>query len=209
MLNWIIWNRTVFILNSVLMLNWIVWNRTVFILNSVLMLNWIVWNGTVFILNSVLMLNWIVWNRIVFILNSVLMLNWIVWNRTVFILNSVLMLNWIVWNRTVYIYKNGFGINLKWLICHRTKPKQSNPEGDQQEIHNRNDIFDVSFSESFAKYQEIDKICIKINMNIQANNSGNDKTTNSVLFSSKWAEPCRNYFIYVDLILNNITEFVI
>ena len=40
-------------LNCVLVLNWIVWNRTVFHLNCVLMLNWIVWNGTVFTFNAV------------------------------------------------------------------------------------------------------------------------------------------------------------
>ena len=48
MLNWIVWNRTVW-------LNWIAWNRNDFDnytvclhLNCVLKLNWIVWNGTVF-----------------------------------------------------------------------------------------------------------------------------------------------------------------
>ena len=54
MLNWIVWNRTVWHLTvckqiTVLMLNWIVWNRTVWHLTvckqiTVLMLNWIVWN---------------------------------------------------------------------------------------------------------------------------------------------------------------------
>ena len=40
--------------------------------------------------------------------------------------NCVLMLNWITWNRTVYMNKNGFDINnLQWLICHKTKPKQT------------------------------------------------------------------------------------
>ena len=29
-------------------------------------------------------------------------------------------------NRIVYMYKKGFGIdNLKWLICHKTKPNQT------------------------------------------------------------------------------------
>ena len=36
-------------LNCVLMLNWIVWNGTVFYIETVLMLNWIVWNRTVYI----------------------------------------------------------------------------------------------------------------------------------------------------------------
>ena len=30
MKNWIVWNRNVFDIETVLMLNWIVWNRTVF-----------------------------------------------------------------------------------------------------------------------------------------------------------------------------------
>ena len=38
-------------LNCVLMLNWIVWNRTVFDIGTVLMLNWIVWNWTVLTFN--------------------------------------------------------------------------------------------------------------------------------------------------------------
>ena len=32
------------------------------------------------------------------------------------------MLNWIVWNWTDYLHKNGFGINLQRLICHKTQP---------------------------------------------------------------------------------------
>ena len=48
MLNWVVWNRTVWHLTvckqkTVLIINWIVWN-----LDCVLMLNWVVWNGTVF-----------------------------------------------------------------------------------------------------------------------------------------------------------------
>ena len=42
-----------------LMLNWIVWNRTVFDIETVLTFNWIVWIRTVWI-------NWIAWNRNVF-----------------------------------------------------------------------------------------------------------------------------------------------
>ena len=34
------------------------------------------------------------------------------------------MLNWIVWKRTVYLSKNGFGINLQKLICHKTPNNQ-------------------------------------------------------------------------------------
>ena len=38
-------------LNGVLMLNWIVWNGTVFEIETILMLNWIVWYRTVFTFN--------------------------------------------------------------------------------------------------------------------------------------------------------------
>ena len=41
MLNWIVWNRTGFDIETVLRLNWIVWIRTVW-------LNWIAWNRNVF-----------------------------------------------------------------------------------------------------------------------------------------------------------------
>ena len=64
--------------NCVLMLTWIVWNGTVFDIETVLALNWIVWNRTVW-------LNWIAWNRNVFDNQIVLVLNWIVWNRTVYL----------------------------------------------------------------------------------------------------------------------------
>ena len=72
------------------MLNWIIWNRTVFDIETVLTLKWIVWISTVW-------LNWIAWNRIAFEnysvyihLNCAYMLKWVVWNITVFV---VLMLN--------------------------------------------------------------------------------------------------------------------
>ena len=43
-------------------------------------------------------------------------------------------LHWIVWNRTVYMYKNGFGIdNLQWLMCHKTKPDQTEPNQNAKE----------------------------------------------------------------------------
>ena len=64
MLNWIVWNRTVFDIETVLTVNRIVWNAAVLILNcvqakTILILNWIVWIWTVW-------LNWIAWNRIFF-----------------------------------------------------------------------------------------------------------------------------------------------
>ena len=49
-LNWKAWNvfdnKTV-LLNCVLMLNWIVWNGTVFDIETLLTLNWIIWYRTV------------------------------------------------------------------------------------------------------------------------------------------------------------------
>ena len=64
MLNWIVWNRTVFDIETVLMVNGIVWYRTVLTFNcvcikTIFMLNWIVWIKTVW-------LNWRAWNRNVF-----------------------------------------------------------------------------------------------------------------------------------------------
>ena len=64
-------------LNCVIMLNWIVWNRTVF---DIFMLNWIAWNRTVSAMETVFMLSWIVWNRTVFYIqlcvNKKLYLHW-------------------------------------------------------------------------------------------------------------------------------------
>ena len=69
-------------LNCVLMLNWIVWNGTVFDCEIVLTFNWIFWNRTLLTFNcvyakSILILNWIGWIRIVW-------LNLIAWNRNIF-----------------------------------------------------------------------------------------------------------------------------
>ena len=71
-------------LNCVLMLNWITWNRNLFIfkLCSYAKLNCFKWN-------CFWMLNLIVWNRIVIEIETVLTLNWIVWNRTVLTFNWV------------------------------------------------------------------------------------------------------------------------
>ena len=41
MLNWIVWNRTVFDFENVLTLNWMVWIRIVWLM-------WIAWNRNVF-----------------------------------------------------------------------------------------------------------------------------------------------------------------
>ena len=64
MLNWIVWNITVFDIETPLTLNWIVWYRTVLIFNCiltkyVLILNWTNWFRTIW-------LNWIAWNKNVF-----------------------------------------------------------------------------------------------------------------------------------------------
>ena len=45
MLNWTAWNTHV---NCIFSLNWIVWNRTVFDNETVLMLNSIVWNINIY-----------------------------------------------------------------------------------------------------------------------------------------------------------------
>ena len=52
MLNWIVWNRTIFDIETVL-------TRTVFDTENLLMLNWVVCIRTVW-------LNWMVWNRNIF-----------------------------------------------------------------------------------------------------------------------------------------------
>ena len=64
------------------MLNWIVWNGTVFDIETLLTLNWTVWNKTILTFNSgrtktIFMLNWIVGIRTVWI-------NWMACNRNVF-----------------------------------------------------------------------------------------------------------------------------
>ena len=51
MLNWIVWNGTVFDIDTVLTLNWILHH-----VKNIFILNWIVWNKTVW-------QNWIAWNR--------------------------------------------------------------------------------------------------------------------------------------------------
>ena len=60
MFNWIIWNGTVFDIETVPTLNGIVWYRTLLTFNCVtkinILLNWIGWIRTVWI-------NWIAWNR--------------------------------------------------------------------------------------------------------------------------------------------------
>ena len=57
------------------MLNWIIWNWTVFDIETVLTLNWIVIYNCLNKLNSLKY-------KCFWQLNCVLMLNWIVWNRT-------------------------------------------------------------------------------------------------------------------------------
>ena len=59
MLNWITEIELFSYLNCILMQNWIVWNRTVIDIETLLMLKSIFWIRT-------LWLNWIAWNRNVF-----------------------------------------------------------------------------------------------------------------------------------------------
>ena len=70
-------------LNCVLMLNWIIWNRTVFDIKTVFTLNWIV------TYNCLTSLKW----KWFWPLNSVLMLNWMVLNRTDYLHKMDLALN--------------------------------------------------------------------------------------------------------------------
>ena len=61
MFNWIVWNQTVFVIESLLTLKLIVIDRKMYLhLNCMPILNWIVWNGTVFDIEAPLSLNWIV-----------------------------------------------------------------------------------------------------------------------------------------------------
>ena len=79
MLNWIVWNRTVYLYKNGLSLNNLQrlichktqTNKFFWHLNCILMLNWIAWNGIVFVYQTELFeielwINWIVWNRNVF-----------------------------------------------------------------------------------------------------------------------------------------------
>ena len=82
MLKWTAWNRTVLTCKLRTNANWIVRNKIVFDIETILMLNWIVWIRTVLTFNclwtkSILILNWLVWIRTVW-------LNWIAWNINVF-----------------------------------------------------------------------------------------------------------------------------
>ena len=61
------------------MLNWIVWHRTVFDIETVPRLNWIVWNRKCFWLT--VLFQTIKLNQ----LSCAIMLNRIVWNRTVYL----------------------------------------------------------------------------------------------------------------------------
>ena len=104
------------------MLNWIVWNGTVFDVETVLTLKWIVSFRIVLTFNcvqtkSVPILNWISWIRTAW-------LNWIARNRNVFHIKLYLHLNWvlIVWNRTILIKMDLALNNLERLKCHKTQP---------------------------------------------------------------------------------------
>ena len=46
-------------LNCLLILNWIIWNRTVFDIETVLMLNWIAWNRTIYLYKNGFGIKWL------------------------------------------------------------------------------------------------------------------------------------------------------
>ena len=78
-------------LNCVHMLNWIIWNRTVFDIETVLTLNWIVIYNCLYDLkifwqlNCVLMLNWIVLSELIIYMKTDLPLNnqqWLIYHKT-------------------------------------------------------------------------------------------------------------------------------
>ena len=75
-------------LNCVLMPNWIVWNRGVFDIETVLTLKRIA------VLHLFWHVNYVHVNCLKWACFS--MLNWVVWNGTVFDIETVLNLNWIV-----------------------------------------------------------------------------------------------------------------
>ena len=94
------------------MLNWIVWNGTVFDFETVLTLNWImIYRYTIYgiymfwhLTKYLLILNWISWIRTVW-------LNWIAWNRNVFEIQLTICIK-------IDLVLN----NLQRLICHKTQP---------------------------------------------------------------------------------------
>ena len=102
-------------LNCVLMLNWIVWNGTVFDIGTELFNTDLFWHLTLskqnLYLYSTKLAELEAW------------INRIAWNRNVCQLNCVLTLNWIVWNKTEYLYKMDLALNNQQrFICH--KPSQ-------------------------------------------------------------------------------------
>ena len=89
-------------LNRVLILSWIVWDRTVFDIETVLTLNGIVWKGfdiQLCVNKFILILNWIVWIITV-------CLNWIAFNGNVFD-------NWIVYSCKTELTKTDLIICIK------------------------------------------------------------------------------------------------
>ena len=88
-------------LNCELLLNWIVWNGTVFDIETVISQNWIVIYRTVLTFNCV--------PTKLAELNCLNKLNSLK-QKCFWQLNWVLMLNWIVRNRTDNLDKNGYGV---------------------------------------------------------------------------------------------------
>ena len=96
------------------MLNWVVWDRTVFTINfvqtknCVLMLKWIVWNRTVFTFSSVFILDRNKRNRLPL---------WKKWTQAHLKILIIYL---------IYLYLKDLALNdIQWLICHKkNKPKQ-------------------------------------------------------------------------------------
>ena len=95
-------------LNCVLMLNWIIWNWTVFDIETILTLNWIV------IYNCLNSLKW----KCFWQWNCVLMLNWIALNRTDYLHKMDLALNnlqGLICHKTQQTKPNEWIKTFKWI----------------------------------------------------------------------------------------------
>ena len=109
-------------LNSVLMLNWIVWNRNIFVcvtelfeIEQFLTLKLYLRKTELFEIERFWQLTFCKKKTILisnyFFLKKTVWVNSNAWYGNVFLqLNCVVMLNWMVWNRTVYLHQHWFSI---------------------------------------------------------------------------------------------------
>ena len=127
MLNWID-SDTLEPFNFLDMLNWTVWNRTVFILNCQQKLYL---NKQVSVKKYVI--KWIAWNRTIFTFNCVFSLDRNKWKHLIARKNEFrLILKFYLLNtfrnhisNTYSMYKTDLAFNdLQFLICYKTKPNQ-------------------------------------------------------------------------------------